>query len=348
MMGHEHISNLALVKGVELAALCDPVQASLDRSKAHAEKYGFSPSCFHDIEHMFSDSNLDAVIISSPNYTHFEVMQQVMKHEVAVLLEKPMCTTVDDAMALHAMAQDYPHLIWVGMEYRYMPPVTEFIERVKKGIVGDVKMLSIREHRFPFLPKIGDWNRFNENTGGTLVEKCCHFFDLMRFTLHDEPVRVFASGGQDVNHLEERYDGRQPDILDNAYVILDFAKGTRAVLDLCMFAEGSEEQEQIYALGEVGKLEVGIPSANLKWSPRDGSGVVDEKIETPADALEAGHHHGSTFFQNTLFQKALATGKQPEVSTLDGLKAVQIGAAAHQSIETGLPVTLDLRSDQEG
>jgi myo-inositol 2-dehydrogenase/D-chiro-inositol 1-dehydrogenase len=48
---------------------------------------------------------------------------------------------------------------------------------------GGIRMLTIREHRFPFLPKVGDWNRFNRNTGGTLVEKCCHFFDLMRLIL---------------------------------------------------------------------------------------------------------------------------------------------------------------------
>ena len=348
MMGREHISNIALVDGCELVALVDPHQGSLDQSKTHAESCGFSPSCFLDSRDMLATTKPDAVIISAPNHTHFAIMQEVRRHDVAILLEKPMCTTVKDAQQLHQTTQDHQHLIWIGMEYRYMPPVTEFINRVQSGITGDVKMLSIREHRFPFLEKVGDWNRFSENTGGTLVEKCCHFFDLMRFTLQDEPVRIFASGGQDVNHLDERYDGRQPDILDNAYVLVDFSKGTRAVLDLCMFAEGSEEQEDIYALGEVGKLEVGIPSAKLTWSPRDKSGPVEELIDTPVDALEAGDHHGATFFQLSKFQKALENGEPPELSTLDGLRAVQMGAAAHQSIETGLPVTLDFISAAKG
>jgi hypothetical protein len=164
---------------------------------------------------------------------------------------------------------------------------------------------------------------------------------MMRYMLDDEPVRIYATGGQSVNHLDEYYDGRQSDILDNAYVVIDFAKGTRDILDLCMFAEGSEDQEDIYALGDIGKLEVGIPSAQLTWSPRDKSGPFVEAIETPADALEAGHHHGATFFQLTRFHAALIEGKPPELSTLDGLRAVEMGAAAHQSIETGLPVTLD-------
>jgi predicted dehydrogenase len=55
---------------------------------------------------------------------------------------------------------------------------------------------------------VDNWNRFNKNTGGTLVEKCCHFFDLMTLIANSNPVRVMASGAQTVNHLDERYDGK--------------------------------------------------------------------------------------------------------------------------------------------
>ena len=60
------------------------------------------------------------------------------------------------------------------------------IEEIHKKTIGELKMLSIREHRFPFLVKVNDWNRFAKNTGGTLVEKCCHFFDLMRLIVQSE------------------------------------------------------------------------------------------------------------------------------------------------------------------
>lgn len=56
--------------------------------------------------------------------------------------------------------------------------------------------------------QVGNWNRFNKNTGGTLVEKCCHFFDLMTLIIDSKPTRVMASGGQSVNHLDEEYDGQ--------------------------------------------------------------------------------------------------------------------------------------------
>lgn len=56
--------------------------------------------------------------------------------------------------------------------------------------------------------QVHNWNRFNANSGGTLVEKCCHFFDLMNLIIDARPVQVMASGAQDVNHLDEVYDGK--------------------------------------------------------------------------------------------------------------------------------------------
>ena len=341
MMGREHMRNLALVDDTELVAVADPDPGSREAATGLATELGQDIICYQESTALLDKEPLDAVIVASPNFTHFEVVRPVMEKGLAVLLEKPMCTTVADARVLEETVREYPGLFWVGMEYRYMPPVARFIERVHAGETGPVTMLTIREHRFPFLPKVGDWNRFNRNTGGTLVEKCCHFFDLMRHILRDEPVRIYASGGQDVNHLDERYDGEVPDILDNAYVIVDFAGGARATLDLCMFAEGSEQQEDIYALGPTGKMEVQIPAAKVTWSPRDRRGPVVENVETPQDALAAGDHHGATYFQLLDFHSALVNGGEPEVSASDGFRAVAMGAAAHESIETGLPVTLN-------
>ncbi len=341
MMGCEHLCNAALLPDVQVVALADPDRGSLDTARTLAERLIGPVDAVQHIAALLDRQDIDAFIVAAPNHTHYTIARMLMRTGKAILLEKPMCTTEPDAVALCREADTYSGLFWVGLEYRFMPPVTAFIERVHTGPAGPVKMLTIREHRFPFLPKVGDWNRFNANTGGTLVEKCCHFFDLMRHILRDEPVRVYASGGQDVNHLHERYDGRAPDILDNAYVIVDFAGGARAVLDLCMFAEGSPEQEEIYAVGPHGKWEVKIPSGMLGWHPRDRQGTTLEHVAVPAEALAAGSHHGATYYQLRRFDRALDQGLDPDVSALDGLRSVQMGLAAQHSIETGQPVALD-------
>ena len=211
-----------------------------------------------DFEKLLGDPDLDALVIATPNFHHINVLRPALETGKPILCEKPLCTTLDDTREIFTRVRG-KQIFQVGMEYRFKPALANMIARVGSGEVGRLHMLSIREHRFPFLQKVGDWNRFNKNTGGTLVEKCCHFFDLMVQIMPGRPGRVMASGAQDVNHLDEVYDGRVPDILDNAFVIVDFDDGARGLLDLCMFAEATHNQEELSVVGPLGKVEALIP-----------------------------------------------------------------------------------------
>lgn len=355
MMGREHIRNLALIPGSQLVAIADPTNEQVALSIAEAEKHlGQTPRGFADHRAMLAAGGLDAVVIASPNDTHMRVLEDLLTagRPPGILVEKPVVTTLADCARLEALAKGYPAPIWVAMEYRYMPPVAELRRAVKAGEIGTLRMFAIREHRFPFLEKVGDWNRFAERTGGTLVEKCCHFFDLMRLVVGAEPVRVYASGARDVNHRDERYDGRTPDILDNAFVIVDFANGCRASLDLCMFAEGSYFQEEIAATGDAAKIEALIPGPARFWpgaeereseivfSPREPKGPIRRKVHVDESVLKAGDHHGSTYFQHLGFRAAMLDGGAIDVTLQDGIKAVKIGLAAEESARSGRAVQL--------
>ena len=263
------------------------------------------------------------------------MLEPLFGEGLAILCEKPLATTIPDARWIVEQAEAHGRPFWTAMEYRYMPPAAAFIDEVHGGAVGRLRMLSIREHRFPFLPKVGDWNRFAENTGGTMVEKCCHFFDLMRFITRSEAVRVYCSGAMDVNHMDEAYDGRTPDIIDNSYTTVDFADGSRAMLDLSMFADGAENQEEITATGDQGRLDVLIPEGAIVHHPRVGfrnpKQVTRRVVEVDETALLAGSHHGSTFYEHQKFNAAVRGAGPVEVTARDGLMAVAIGTAAEIS-----------------
>jgi predicted dehydrogenase len=248
-----------------------------------------------------------------------------------------------------AAAKAYRAAICVGMEYRYMPAIQRLRQQIAAGAIGTLRMVAIREHRHPFLTKVGDWNRFSRRTGGTLVEKCCHFFDLMRLIVGDEPSHVTASGAMDVNHLDERYGGEQPDIIDNAFVIVDFRRGARAILDLCMFAEGARWEQEYVVTGDRARVDCLIPSrrayatgaqAELQISDRAG---VPERIAVSVDTdiLRAGAHSGATYYQHLAFRLCILESAQPEVAVEDGLKAVAIGLAAELSAKERRVVPID-------
>jgi predicted dehydrogenase len=341
MMAIEHIANLALTPGASVIALADPVASSLDRSAAAV---GHDVARFGDAAALAASGLCDAVVVASPNFTHAEVLRPLMAANLHILCEKPLATTVADARAVAEAVKSYKPVFWTAMEYRFMPPVTEYVRQIHDGRIGRLQMLAIREHRFPFLVKVGDWNRFSANTGGTMVEKCCHFFDLMRHIVGAEPVRVFCSGAMDVNHQDERYGGKKPDIIDNSFTTVDFANGVRAMLDLCMFADGAEQQEEITATGDTARLDCFIPAGELVHSPRVGfmnpKRATREIVHTDAAALAAGQHHGSTFYQHQHFIAAVR-GEGPIIVTADdGLRAVAMGAAAELSAREHRVVTM--------
>ena len=343
-MAREHILNISLIENAEVVALSDPHDASLNQCKDILKK---KVPCFKNHQDMIKENLVDVYLISSPNFTHIEILKDVIKTKKHILVEKPLCTNTKDCLEIKKLTKDYPSLFWTAMEYRYMPPVAKFIDEIHNKTIGELKTLTIREHRFPFLKKVNDWNRFEKNTGGTLVEKCCHFFDLMRLIAKSKPISVYASGGQDVNHLDEEYDGKKPDIIDNAYVIINFENGARSLLELCMFAENSDMQEELVATGNKGKIETSVPSnesgkisSNLRIGMRDGETRL-ETIEVDKKILEAGHHHGSTYYEHLAFLNAIKNNSNPEVSLNDGLIAVAVGEAAEKSIKLKRLVKLE-------
>ena len=175
----------------------------------------------------------------------------------------------------------------------------------------------------------------------------------MDLVLQERPSRVFASGAQRVNHLDERYDGRTPDILDSAYVIVEYPSGARAMLDLCMFAPNSTDNEHIVVVGNEGKLESLIPSLVLRhgrtedwgtrkvWGEQTGSGRgVSTRRVWDTNIRYAGQHFGASYIEHQRFVRAVREGLPPEVSLEEGLRSVATGIAAHQSIASGLPVLM--------
>jgi myo-inositol 2-dehydrogenase/D-chiro-inositol 1-dehydrogenase len=186
-----------------------------------------------------------------------------------------------------------------------------------------------------------------------MVEKCCHFWDLMRLVLESDPVRIYCSGAMDVNHQDETYDGRKPDIIDNAYAIVDFESGARGMLDLCMFAEGSYWQELLTVTGEKARIEARVPgparfSADTKERHSeicisDRTTLREEVFEVEVDPsiLQAGDHHGSTYYQHLKFIELVRSGHgTPEVSLRDGLWSVVVGEAAEESARSGQAIEL--------
>ena len=114
------------------------------------------------------------------------------------------------------------------------------------------------------------------------------------------------------------------------------------MLDLCMFAEATHNQEELSVVGDAGKVEALIPENVLRTGTRGEHwiGGVDERPVSDDRVKVEGLHHGSSYIEHLGFADAVRSGGVPEVTVVDGLWSVAVGEAAHRSIELHRPVAI--------
>jgi predicted dehydrogenase len=159
-IGLEHIRNINLLPDSRVTAVADTSTTSLGWARDTLAELGdLDGVVFHDsyLPLLEPDAGLDALVIATPNFHHIEVLRDVAARapEMNLLVEKPLCTTLADLAEARQLARGALRgLFWVGMEYRYIPSIGRLIREADAGTIGNLRMLAIREHRFPFLVKV--------------------------------------------------------------------------------------------------------------------------------------------------------------------------------------------------
>lgn len=376
MMGREHMRVTWLEGRGMIHGLYDPSSTSIaSAEKVFGESWpGQSPVIYGSLEEACNDPAVDGLILCTPNYTHIDVVRVAARSGKHILLEKPMATTVPDAHEIMELARDYPGVFQVGLQYRYKAMYAEAIhEALVRKSLGAIKTISVVEQRIPFLDKIDQWNKFAEYSGGTLVEKCCHYFDLINLfagrSAGSRPTRVFATGSMAVNFRAFEYDDRQSDILDSAFVTIEYDNGVRAGFQLVMFSPMFSEE--IVLCGDEGRLkafenEDFLPGQRLKTGLEihGGPNRPSRRCEPSYPAvIEDSGHNGATYFEHRSFMDRIErhaegaageSGIAPEGMTdtwptpEDAYWSVVVGAAAEQSVATGEVVAIDAMLDGLG
>lgn len=348
--GQEHLRVTLLEGRATIHGVYDPNPRSVEQARQIFAQLapGAQLAVYDTLEAACADPAADGLIIATPNHTHMEVVRVAVQSGKHILLEKPMATTIADAHAITQLAEGYGAVFQVGLQYRFKPIYIEAIhEAVERRSVGAIKAITIVEHRVPFLDKVGQWNKFSRYSGGTLVEKCCHYFDLFNLFAGTRPVSVYAAGGMDVNFTDFEYAGERADIVDNAFVVVGYANGVRANFNLCMFAPLF--YEELVLCGDEGYLKAFERQDFLAGSRAETHLEVlrgqnqPSRVSAPRyhSLVEESGHSGGTFIEHVHFVDAIEGNGTSAARADEGFWSVVVGAAAEESIRTGAPVLID-------
>jgi len=355
--GQEHVAITQLEGRATIHGVFDPNPGSIEQVKQVYTKHVPDKDLivYNSLPAACNDPTVDGLIICTPNYTHIEVIREAVKSGKHILLEKPMATTIADAHEIMQLANRYEAILQIGLQYRYKSIYVEAIhEALQRRTVGDIKTITILEHRFPFLDKVNQWNKFSKFSGGTLVEKCCHYFDLFNLFAQSRPVSVFATGSMAVNFLEFEYGNENSDIIDNAFVIVTYENGVRANFNLCMFAPMF--YEELVVCGHQGRLKA-FENRDFLPGPRSNNGLEitrgengPSQISAPCypTFIEESGHNGATYYEHVNFVNNIE-GKETSTATPEeGFWSVVVGVAAEQSVKSGQSVDINQLLQESG
>lgn len=150
-----------------------------------------------ELEKVIADEHIDRVIVTSPDFTHAEMVSRALRAGADVVVEKPLTVNEQGSTEIARAVRDTGRSVVMTFNYRYSPRNTEFKRAIASGLIGrptsvHFEWLLDTSHGADYFRR---WHREKEHSGGLLVHKASHHFDLVNWWLADTPTRVFASGG---------------------------------------------------------------------------------------------------------------------------------------------------------
>ncbi|MFA9457531.1 Gfo/Idh/MocA family oxidoreductase [Halalkalibacter sp. AB-rgal2] len=185
----------------ELVAFCDVNQTRMNyANKLLVSKYDHPEVKTYlntEYEKMIKEEQPDFVIVTTVDRTHHTYIIQALELGCNVITEKPMTVDAEKCQEIIDAVNRTGKEVRVTFNYRYAPHNTKIRELIRDGVIGDVYSVNFEwaldtQHGADYFRR---WHRDKRNSGGLLVHKSTHHFDLVNFWLGTEPETVYANGG---------------------------------------------------------------------------------------------------------------------------------------------------------
>lgn len=316
-MGRNHLRVIASRPGARLAAVADTYAEALAAATGQTGAAGFA-----DPLEMIGSADLDAVVIAAPTTAHLPLALAAIERGIAVLVEKPLAPTVDEALQIVAASRATGVPVQVGHVERFNPAVREL-----GRLLHDERWLSqvfaIQTRRAgPFPARIRDV--------GVTIDLATHDVDICSWIAGERPVRVRAETAQRIHADHE----------DLLFGLLHFPSGVIAQLDVDWLTPA--KRRQLVVIGEEGMFELDYLTQRLTFTratdttnPRLIGGFAPTfEGEVAELAVPTGE---PLALEHDAFLRVVREGGRPEVDAEDGLWAVGIANALLDSA-AGRPV----------
>ena len=335
-----HFASYTKSEDAVIVAVCD---LNRERAAAQAEKYDIA-DIYTDYTELLANREIDAVSICTWNNTHAEISIAALHAGKHVLVEKPLCKSVEEAVRMQDAVRETGKILQVGFVRRYdtnAQLVKHFIDNGQLGEIYYAKASCLRRLGNP-----GGWfSDVERSGGGPLIDIGVHVIDVCWY-LMGKPKPVAVSG-HTYNKLGNRknvknlsfykaadYDAERNTVEDLANVLIRFENGASLMVDVSFTLHAKKDEIAVKLYGDKGGVEL-EPEIVFVTEILDTITNVTPQINNKSIDIHSA-------FQNEInhFVSCCQTGQTPISPVEDGLEMMKILCGIYESAEKGQEIRL--------
>lgn len=316
MMSFAHLHAMSYATSIvqrddtELVGIADH-----DMERAVAMAHTFGTKAYESYEALLSETDLEAVVISSENTRHRALTELAASAGKHILCEKPLATSAEDGIAMIQACRAAGVQLMTAFPCRYSPVMQRLKAAVDSGKAG--KVLAFRGTNRGRNP--GGWfiNK-PDSGGGAMIDHTVHVTDLMRWILDDEVKEVYAEISNGISHA---------DFDDVAFLSMSFDQGVFGTLDASW-----SRPKTFPTWGDV-TLDLVCENGTLSMDMFSQNLVLYSDQSQNVSWLNWGGNMDNGLVG--AFARAVREESDVPITGMDGLRAAEVALAAYQSVELG-------------
>jgi len=321
-IGPVHMENLMRLSDIaEVAAVCDLIK---ERARNNADIAG--SKAYTDYKKMLENEDIDAVYVTTPTNQHDYVVKDCAKAGKHIFCEKPIAENITKAVEMVECAKNNKVKFQIGYQRRFCDEHRGAKKLIDEGRIGK-PLIFKSTSKDPFPPP--EWALNPDTGGGLYIDMNTHDFDLARWFMDDEIVKLYAN---DANLLGLKYN--IPHLVDNAIVTFKYSRGAIGAVDGNWNSKGGNDA-RVEISGTEGTIFIG----KLNSSPVylfDENGVSNVfTFKTDKYPHFINRFREGYFNEDRAFVECVLQDREPLISGSDGLAALKISFAALESSKTG-------------
>ncbi|MCB0711819.1 MAG: Gfo/Idh/MocA family oxidoreductase [Ignavibacteriae bacterium] len=311
-IAEEHLRALQEVEELSVVAYCD-----LDLARAERLLHSYGGNYATDnVEAMLRDDTVDALYICTHHDSHTPLALQACEAGKHIMMEKPLALTVPECLQIAEGVERSGVTMMTAFKFRYYP----MVRRAREFMPSPLLLIAqLTDRRWPD----DFWAQHPVKGGGNVLSQGVHAMDLLCYFAGSEPERIQAEGGAITHPGAE--------VVDAAVVTIRFRNGVIASLAQADAGETPHLGKFSYQMFD------GSRSVHLHDRLKRGEFFDGEKLETIQDERELG-----MIEENREFVRALQSGRKPETTVWDGVRAAAMTFGVVESIRTGEAQTVRL------